>query len=250
MLKYRIISITFLGLLIMSLFYWSANPWIFASIVLVFMFISSLGAISIQLNLYLKAFNKAKTSEKKIALTFDDGPHTRTPEILSLLEKYQAKGNFFLIGERVRDFGYIVKQITEKGHLIGNHSYYHKNNFPISQITDIADEITKTNQAIEQATGQIPVYFRPPFGVTNPLVARAVKRTKMKVAGWTIRSYDTMDDSPEKILARIKRQIAPGKIILLHDYSTNILLILESLLKHLTDQGYQIVTLYELEDKK
>lgn len=250
MLKYRIISLIFLGLLILSFFYWSANPWILISIVLLYLFISSLGATSIRLNLYVNAFNKSKATEKKIALTFDDGPHAKTPQILALLEQYQAKGNFFLIGERVREFGYMVKQIDERGHLIGNHSYYHKNNFPISSVADITDEINKTNLAIEQVTGKKPVYFRPPFGVTNPLIARAIKRTKMKVAGWTIRSYDTMNQSPEKVLERIKKQIAPGKIVLLHDYSSDVIWILESLLKYLTDSGYKMVTLYELDNNK
>jgi peptidoglycan/xylan/chitin deacetylase (PgdA/CDA1 family) len=88
--------------------------------------------------------------------------------------------------------------------------------------------------------------FRPPFGVTNPNIARAVTKTNQIVIGWNIRSLDTVIESQNAILNRIKNRVKPGGIILLHDTSDKTVLVLEQLLLFLQSEGYQTVTIEEL----
>jgi peptidoglycan/xylan/chitin deacetylase (PgdA/CDA1 family) len=82
-------------------------------------------------------------------------------------------------------------------------------------------ELVKTIQLIESTTGQKSLLFRPPFGVTNPRIAKAVKQLKLLTIGWSIRSYDTVSKNEEAIANRILRKLKPGAIVLLHDNLPN-----------------------------
>jgi peptidoglycan/xylan/chitin deacetylase (PgdA/CDA1 family) len=192
-----------------------------------FLFASS---FIIRSGVYVTTINSGNTNRNEIAITFDDGPCEQTREILSILDKHQAKASFFVIGHKIEDHKEIIKEIYQKDHTIGNHSFRHHNLFPLKLPGQIANEIITTQKIIRSITGAEPHYFRPPFGITNPLLAKALKGTSLKTIGWSIRSLDTVTDDPKKIMTRIKKLLKPGCIILLHDTTKNVIPVLEELL--------------------
>ncbi len=250
MLIYRITSAIYLILSILCIFWLKEYKWlVFLSLSFIYISLLAFGTFFIQLNFYIKAFNKKVTNNKVVAITFDDGPVAATTEIVKLLDKYNAKASFFCIGKNILKYPELVKKLHQENHTLGNHSYYHKNNFPIQSGKAIHSEIEETNKVFYKLIGLEPRYFRPPIGVTNPILAKAVLKTKMKVVGWSIRSLDTLNQPKEKILKRIVSQISPGKIILLHDNSDNVLWILEELLQYLQENNYKAVSLKNLENQ-
>jgi peptidoglycan/xylan/chitin deacetylase (PgdA/CDA1 family) len=110
----------------------------------------------------------------------------------------------------------------------------------------IKDEINKTQEAIQKITGKAPAFFRPPFGVTNPLLARALNSSDLKIIGWSIRSMDTTYRSQDRIINNILDRIHPGDIILLHDTSKHIINVLEKVLVYCRKENYKPVTISEL----
>lgn len=204
------------------------------------------GAFDIRLGYFVTTINSKKTKNNKIAITFDDGPTEFTPKFLDLLAKYDAKATFFCIGKQIEKHPEILERIYKAGHQIGNHSYSHSNSFGFFSSEKVKEEIQKADTLIEQITTKENQYFRPPFGVTNPHIAKAVKQTKHKVIGWNIRSLDTVIDDEKKILNRITKKIKSGSIILLHDTSDQSLRVLEHLLLTLQQKNFQPVTIEKL----
>ncbi|MFN6945336.1 MAG: polysaccharide deacetylase family protein [Cytophagaceae bacterium] len=212
-----------------------------------FLVILFFGSADIKLNFFIRSINSFKTTEKTIALTFDDGPSKHnTPPILDLLDKYGAKATFFCIGNKVEQNPEIAREIVKKGHLIGNHSYSHSNFFSLFGKKSIIREIRKTNQAITDATGEKCKIFRPPFGVTNPSIAKAIKQCGMKVLGWNIRSFDTTIKNPEKVAKRVLKKIKPGAILLLHDDRPDTAKTLEAILLYTKEHNYTCVFVPDL----
>jgi peptidoglycan/xylan/chitin deacetylase (PgdA/CDA1 family) len=106
-------------------------------------------------------------------------------------------------------------------------------------------EINKTNESILNTIGKKPRFFRPPFGITNSFLARAVEKTNMISIGWSLRSLDTVKKQ-ERVLKRIKRKIRPGNIILLHDTSEKTVNVVRELISCLKTNDYKIVSLDKL----
>lgn len=206
-----------------------------------------LASYRISSGIYLKTFCCRPQAGKKVALTFDDGvsPQT-TPLVLDILKKHGAKATFFLVGERVDAHPALAGRIAEEGHSIGNHSYFHRNTFPLQSSGKIQAEISACDAAIARATGIVPGYFRPPFGVTNPMVGKAVRRKGKLAVGWSIRSFDTKGEPLEKVFSRIRKRLRGGDVILLHDDRPGADLLLERLLVYLQEQGYEAVTIETL----
>jgi len=134
------------------------------------------------------------------------------------------------VGHRIADNPLLAKKIHDSGHLLGNHSYWHSNTFDLQTTEKIEQELLTTNNAIEQAIGLKPKLFRPPFGVTNPMVAKAIKRGGFQTIGWSIRSFDTVSRNRELLLKRLTHAIKGGDIILFHDYCDVTLAILPEFL--------------------
>jgi|SRR5690554_2741494 len=204
------------------------------------------GSFFIRFNYHLNAILKVKTKEKVLAITFDDGPTKYTEKILNLLSKEEHKVTFFCVGSRIEEHPDLVRRMHLEGHLIGNHTYSHVQQMGFKSIRKIEEEIIKTDEIIKVHTGDHPSYFRPPFGVTNPNIMRAIRKTNHKVIGWNIRSLDTVIKDEYKVFLRIKKQLKPGSIILLHDTSEQSVHILERLLLCLNEMNYRSVTIDEL----
>ena len=202
-----------------------------------------IGVFDIKQNIFVKSINSV--GEGNICLTFDDGPDPiMTPKILEILNKHGIKGTFFLIGKNVLANQELVKQISDEGHSIGNHTYYHKTIFPISSENKITEEITKTNQLLEQITSKKIIFFRPPFGITNPNINIALKKLNLKSIGWGIRSLDTVTNDSIKLYNKVKTGIDKGEsIILFHDRCESTLAILENLIIYCHEKGLKFKTI-------
>ena len=185
---------------------------------------------------FIKTICKLNNSKGNIFITFDDGINSvTTPQIINILEKYGVKATFFVIGNRVEENLDIAKKLVNSGHLLGNHTLSHSNLFGIYRTKKVVDEIFSTNKIIEEITGQKVTLFRPPFGVTNPNIAKAVRKTEMKCVGWSIRSLDTVK-SKKQILERVK-EVKSGDIILFHDTKKHTVEILDEFLHYCKGKG-------------
>ena len=213
-------------------------------IIIVWFIITSIGSVNISWNYYLKALNKNDTIIKRhVAITFDDGPNNiYTLEVLKLLKRYKAKASFFCIGKNIEMYPKILKEIVNQGHIIGNHTYSHSYLMGFFSKENVINEINCTNKLVEKILGKKMKLFRPPFGITNPSIAKAINEEKKQVIGWNIRSLDTIINDEKKILNRIKNKISPGSIILLHDTSKKSVNVLKQLLIFLYKNNYQSVT--------
>ena len=202
-----------------------------------------IGIFDIRQNIFVKSINSVR--EGNICLTFDDGPDPiMTPKILDILTRHHVKGTFFLIGENVLANPELVKQISDEGHSIGNHTYYHKATFSISCKNKITEEIKKTNQLLEQITSKKIIFFRPPFGITNPNINIALKKLNLKSIGWGIRSLDTVTNDSIKLYNKVKKGIDKGEsIILFHDRCESTLAILEKIIIYCLDKNLKFITI-------
>ncbi|PLX10410.1 MAG: polysaccharide deacetylase family protein [Marinilabiliales bacterium] len=195
---------------------------------------------------YIKTYCKSQTTEKKITITFDDGPnHETTPEVLELLESFNVKATFFCIGNQIEKNKEILKSIDSRGHLIGNHTWSHERWFDLYPSQKMKLEIEKTNGLIFDTIGKKTKLFRPPYGVTNPSLRKAIKDFNFITIGLSIRSFDTMSNA-EKTFKRIKKKLSFGDVILFHDNRDHITEILKLFLEYAHSENYKIVPLDEL----
>ena len=250
MITHKKISLFFIFLLLLLIllnFYIAIN-WIwFLGIILIWLGINAVNSSRISSNYHVKAFcNNPSETEKKIALTFDDGPSEFTLEVLELLKKYNAKATFFCIGKNVEAHPEIIKQIIAEGHLVGNHSYNHSHFFDFYNAKRITEELQKTDLLLEKYTLKKINFFRPPYGVTTPSIRRALKLTGHKVIGWNIRSLDGGTKNQDLILNRIIKRVSPGGIVLLHDTGLHSVLVLEQFLQFLQQNQYEVISVEEL----
>ncbi len=166
--------------------------------------ITVIGIFHIRWNYFVKGRHCGSKTSGKIALTFDDGPNAKyTPIILDLLKEYGAKATFFCIGKHVENHLDIFKRIIIEGHVIGNHSYCHSVNYGFLPKENIEEDIDECNHVVKSVLTKKPKLYRPPFGVTNPAIAKAVESLKMTCCGWSIRSLDTRATSSNQIIKRV-----------------------------------------------
>ncbi|MFC4394118.1 polysaccharide deacetylase family protein [Flavobacterium quisquiliarum] len=223
------------------------NIWYYWAVVLLWIGINAVGSSRISSNYHVKAYcNNPLEREKKIALTFDDGPSTYTLEVLELLKKYNASATFFCIGKNIEIYPEILQKVIDEGHLVGNHSYSHSKFFDFYHEDKITEELRKTDKLLEKFTSRKINFFRPPYGVTTPSIRRALKITGHKTIGWNIRSLDGGTKNQELILNRITKRVSPGGIVLLHDTGEHSVLVLEQFLQFLQQNNYQVVSIEEL----
>jgi peptidoglycan-N-acetylglucosamine deacetylase len=152
-----------------------------------------------------------------IALTFDDGPNPAiTPKLLDVLDRYEAKASFFLIGRHVRAFPELAKEIAERGHTIGNHTETHSRLTFLSR-GRIAEEIDLCDEAIFEAIGRRSGWMRPPYGYRSPLLNGIIqRRVGGRVVMWTAMAWDWKPQAAERVIKHL-RGVRGGDIVLLHD---------------------------------
>ncbi|MDO4727450.1 MAG: polysaccharide deacetylase family protein [Bacteroidota bacterium] len=234
----------FLSIVLIVFFDWSLR--ILPILLLIYVLIINIGVWNIRLNYFLKAVCRIETSSGVLSITFDDGPTVFTPQILEVLEQYQAKATFFCIGKQIEKHPDIFRQIISKGHQVANHTYWHSNSFGFWTKEQVKEDIIRTDRLIKDFTNIDNVLFRPPFGVTNPHIAKALAVTKHLMVGWDVRSLDTVIKNENQILERIMPRIRKGSIILLHDTSEHTVKVLEQLLSNLNQLNLKSVTIDNL----
>lgn len=207
-------------------------------------------AVSASPELQISATSAAEDDTKLIALTFDDGPNTTTTnEILDLLETYNAKATFFLIGSNINDeSAQSVKRAYDMGCEIANHSKTHSNMGGMSA-EEIAEEIAYVDEKVTEITGEPTKFFRPPFIDVSQTMYDAIDQTF--ICG--IDCKDFMDNvSAQERADYIINNAEDGVIVLLHDAAGNDKTVeaVSNVIPTLQEQGYEFVTLTELFERQ
>jgi len=187
--------------------------------------------------------NAYAVTEKRVAITFDDGPNPNyTAELLEGLKERGVVATFFLLGVEIEKYPEIVEKIYGDGHLIGTHSYQHVN---LCNLTDekAVEQVVKTNKLIEDITGERPLFIRPPFGCWKK--GLDYETTMIEVL-WDVDPLDWNTDNTGVIVKRVLKSIEDGDIILLHDASESSVEAALQIVDQLQDEGYLFVTVDEL----
>lgn len=180
---------------------------------------------------------------KKIALTFDDGPHpVYTEQMLEVLEEAQVPATFFILGQNIEGHEELVKEIAEKGHLIGNHTFHHV------QITGLPteqayEEIAETSELIEELTGKGTEYVRPPFGTWNEGLESNLDLIPVM---WTIDTLDWTTQNVDSIVNHVVKNAGENDIILMHDSYKSTVQATERIISLLKADGFEFVTVDEV----
>lgn len=187
-----------------------------------------------------------KSEEKVIALTFDAAwGADKTQGIIDIMEQFDAKGTFFLVGFWLDKFEEETKAIAKAGFEIGNHSKNHLN-MPKLAEDEIRAEIEYVNDKVESLTGKTPTYFRAPFGDYNDKLMTVLGEMNMVGVQWSIDSLDWKGLSAKQIYERVVPKAKSGDIVLFHNNSDHVLDALPLVLTALRGQGFKFVTLAEL----
>ena len=154
----------------------------------------------------------------EVALTFDDGPDpVGTPRVLDILDRHGATASFFCIGSRAaRDPG-LVREIAARGHSVENHTFRHLNGFAFLWPAGLAMEIGRAQELLTELTGRAPIFFRAPMGIHGPWLQSVLGGFGLSLVSWTRRGYDGIPANPDAVLARLRRGLAAGDILVLHD---------------------------------
>ncbi|MGG1554556.1 polysaccharide deacetylase family protein [Paenibacillus ferrarius] len=190
--------------------------------------------------------------EKKIALTFDDGPDTRfTPKVLDVLKSHQVKATFFVLGSLANTHPDVIKRIAQEGHVIGNHSFSHAN-LPKLSVNQFQNQIVHTENVLQGLIGYAPKLVRPPYGAINEEQVRWIADHHYLIVNWNVDSLDWKSLSAAQVLQNVLHQTRPGSIILQHsggaesqDLSGTVQA-LSPLITKLKAAGYTFVTVPEL----
>jgi peptidoglycan-N-acetylglucosamine deacetylase len=238
------------AVVVLSLFTEVSMGW---TLILVVSYITivSLGVFNLSWGFFTPVKYRGNRSSNMIALTFDDGPvEGKTEKVLQILKEYQVQAAFFCIGSRVAENPELLKKIDAGGHIIGNHTFTHSTTIDFFPVGRIKRELADTDEMICEVLEKKPRFFRPPYGITNPMIGRAVKDGKYLVVGWSLRSFDTMIKDPTKLFNRAARSLKGGDIILFHDYSDSMITMLPRFLELVKEKGLKIVPLDALLNEK
>jgi peptidoglycan-N-acetylglucosamine deacetylase len=192
-------------------------------------------------------YAQVRVDQPYIAMTFDDGPSAEnTPRLLEMLKQRNIKATFFLIGQNVAANPDLVRRILADGHEIGNHSWTHPQ---LSKLSDdrVTMEITKTQDAIKDASGFTPTLLRPPYGAITPRQREWVEdRFGLNVILWSVDPFDWKRPGASVITQRILSQVRPGAIILSHDIHKQTVDAMPATLDGLIAKGYKFATVSQL----
>ena len=215
-----------------------------------FLLVTGLGVAFPGLSLFGPFVCRGPAGLPRVALTFDDGPDPlSTPALLDLLRDAKVPAAFFCVGEKVDAHPEIAARAAREGHLLANHTWRHSFLTSFFTTSRLLGELERTQEAVERAAGARPAYFRPPVGLSNPPVFRAVRRLGLRAIGWTVRGLDKGSSPPDRVVARLARGLKPGAILLLHDGGVppeRLLAIVHPLLDMLKAGGYEVVRLDRL----
>jgi peptidoglycan/xylan/chitin deacetylase (PgdA/CDA1 family) len=207
----------------------------------IFCFVLAVGAIVRQASIYNSLVLRAAdfTEVKRVALTFDDGPHpVYTPKLLAVLRERGVKVTFFVTGENASANVDIIKTMYEDGHLIGNHTYSHLQLTSYNRAT-FKEELVRTNDIIYEATGLVVSYVRPPYGTWDKGLEAELN---MFPVLWNVDTLDWASRDAHSIAAKALKNISDNDVVLMHDYYASSVEAAIILVDTLLGQGYEFVT--------
>jgi len=181
--------------------------------------------------------------EKNIALTIDDGPDPHdTPILLKLLDEYDVKATFFLIGKKARQHPGLVREIQARGHTIGNHSWSHPQaSFWASGPIRTYREVAKCQRCLTEITGESPTLFRAPVGHSTFFVHPVLKKFGLKLIGWNCRGYDAGGRPVDDVMKKIRSGLQEGALILAHEGTPIAKQVIHGILDEARERGYSFV---------
>ena len=200
-----------------------------------------------------RVYNSKSNSEMKIALTFDDGPHpSQTKRILDVLDKYNVKATFFMVGINVSRYSEAGKEVALRGHEIGNHTYTHPSMGALNECS-VENEVKKCEKEIEDILGYKTSLFRPPEGFINSNLLEISIKDNYKIILWTVDTRDWAHASVSSIVKNVMKNTKSGNIILMHDYidcNSPTPQALDIIIPLLQERGFVFVTVSELLESK
>ncbi len=188
-----------------------------------------------------------ESEEKKIAISFDAAwGNDDTETLINILKEYDAKATFFVVGAWVDKYAESVKQLSDAGHQVHNHSNTHPHMTSISSVQKL-DELNSCNQKIASVTGKTPNLFRAPYGDYDNATIEAAESLGMYVVQWDVDSLDWKENAtPESITKRVCSKVKNGSIVLFHNDADHTPAALPNILKCLKDEGYEFVFIEDL----
>ncbi len=193
-------------------------------------------------------------AQGRVALTFDDGPSPdTTPRVLDALRARGQRATFFVIGRKAEAHPELLRAMAEDGHAIAVHGYDHDRLYAFWRPSLVEADIKRCITIVHGATGVAPVLFRPPVGQASPRTFVGARDAGVEIVGWSLRALDGLRSAQASVVAeRVKRGLAPGAIVLMHDaserddYQPASLEALPGILDALDERGLRSVTVLEL----
>lgn len=168
-------------------------------------------------NFYGRTITSLPTAEKVVALTFDDGPYLPyTEDLLEVLQREDVVATFFLVGKNAEHSPEVVRKINAAKHIIGLHSYSHRDLLKLSR-AEIQHELIQSKSIIQNIIGKEITLMRTPHGFRDFSVVKALEEENLTLVNWSILSKDWLNPGVDEIVARTLKNIEPGAIVLLHD---------------------------------
>lgn len=186
----------------------------------------------------------AETEEiKKIALTFDDGPHPYyTEQLLDGLQERGIVATFFVTGEHAKLHPDIIKRMQEEGHLIGNHTYSHTQLRSDNRET-FREELMRTNEVLKEITGEDIIYVRPPYGSWDKSFEQELNMIPVL---WTVDPLDWCSSDVSCVVRSVTEKVEENDIVLMHDYYDSTVTAALRIVDELLEEGYTFVTVEEI----
>uniref|UniRef100_UPI0040570575 polysaccharide deacetylase family protein n=1 Tax=Acetatifactor sp. TaxID=1872090 RepID=UPI0040570575 len=180
---------------------------------------------------------------KKIALTFDDGPHPAyTEQLLDGLKERGVKVTFFVTGEHAVLHPDIIERIHEEGHLIGNHTYSHIQ-LTADNRDEFKEELVATSEALEEIIQEEVIYVRPPYGTWDKALEAELNMIPVL---WTVDPLDWCSSDVSGIVQKVLKEAEENDIILMHDYYGTTVTAALQIVDELLEKGYTFVTVEEI----
>jgi len=199
------------------------------------------------------------SDEKKVALTFDDGPDDiYTPQILDILKEKKVKATFFVIGKRAEGYSDVMERIIKENHLAGNHTWSHPNIMKLP-FEKTKEEILKTEELLERYYcdyDKRPKLFRSPYGSIDPTRVELIGNMGFKIIAWNVDSLDWKGLSAAEVKTNILENVTKGSIILQHSAGgegedlSGTVEALPKIIDVLKKEGYKFVTIDEILKEK
>ena len=203
---------------------------------------------------YGRTFIGLPRGSKQIALTYDDGPNDpHTLRLLEVLARHDVPATFFFIGRYVQRRPQVVRDVARARHAIGNHTFTHPH-LVVSRAIETRNQLEECQRALEDAAGEAPRLFRPPFGGRRPVTLRIARSLGLEPVLWNVTGWDWKNPPAKKIVENCVRRIRGGDVILLHDGSHRALgadrsqtvVATEGLIERDKSEGYEFVTIPQM----